>query len=291
VTTYVVRGADAARVTGWEGIVHRMDPMAVVLGSGAVRERLDRSVRDRTFATLMVGLFALASILVTALGLAKIFSPVAAYVGAAVESRASSAPIVVSSASHSFDFRVQKASEALREACEGLLTRLLELRLAGPQALGDLVSKGLRNLDPLGQAAGQPRELFLAMYVLSHLPRNANFSAALRKFSHPTHEDWPSRQNARGSGDDLSVLIVVPVVLSRPAMAAAPVGGAAELDVCPRRHVSLRDRERSPRCGPEAGALWQSSLRRPRQSGSGPPFSRRSSASRTSSASSPSGSG
>jgi ABC-type antimicrobial peptide transport system permease subunit len=72
-TTYVVRVADGpSRATGWERIVQRMDPLAVVLDSGAVRERLDRSVRDRTFATLVVGLFALASILVTALGLAGV---------------------------------------------------------------------------------------------------------------------------------------------------------------------------------------------------------------------------
>lgn len=69
VTTYVGRGA---RVGEWERIVQGIDPMAVVLDAGAVRERLDRSVRDRTFATLVVGLFALASVLVTALGLAGV---------------------------------------------------------------------------------------------------------------------------------------------------------------------------------------------------------------------------
>ena len=72
VTTYVGRGADTAWVGAWEGIVQRIDPMAVVLDAGAVRERLDRSVRDRTFATLVVGLFALGSLLVTALGLAGV---------------------------------------------------------------------------------------------------------------------------------------------------------------------------------------------------------------------------
>jgi predicted permease len=71
--TYVVRFAEtSSRRAGWERIVQEMDPMAVVLDSGSVRERLDRSIRDRTFATLVVGLFALASVLVTALGLAGV---------------------------------------------------------------------------------------------------------------------------------------------------------------------------------------------------------------------------
>src|SRR5690606_33282017 len=72
VTTYVGRGAGTARAGAWESIVRGIDPMAVVVDAGAVRERLDRSVRDRTFATLVVGLFALGSVLVTALGLAGV---------------------------------------------------------------------------------------------------------------------------------------------------------------------------------------------------------------------------
>jgi putative ABC transport system permease protein len=72
-TTYVLRVADnAAAVASWERLVRDVDPLVVVLDSGAIGERLDRSVRDRTFATLVVGLFALASLLVAALGLAGV---------------------------------------------------------------------------------------------------------------------------------------------------------------------------------------------------------------------------
>lgn len=70
--TYVIRLADTGRLGEWKRIVQGIDPMAVVLDAGAVRERLDRLVRDRTFATLVVGLFALGSVLVTALGLAGV---------------------------------------------------------------------------------------------------------------------------------------------------------------------------------------------------------------------------
>jgi predicted lysophospholipase L1 biosynthesis ABC-type transport system permease subunit len=71
--TYVVRAADTAGAAArWERIVQRMDPMAIVLESGTVREKLGRSVSDRTFATLVVGMFALASLIVTILGLAGV---------------------------------------------------------------------------------------------------------------------------------------------------------------------------------------------------------------------------
>jgi predicted permease len=70
--TYVVRVAKVGQAVAWERIVQRIDPMVVVLDAGAIRERLDRSVRDRTFAALVVGLLAFASVLVTALGLAGI---------------------------------------------------------------------------------------------------------------------------------------------------------------------------------------------------------------------------
>jgi len=72
-TTYVLRVADSSVPTiSWERIVRGVDPLAVVLDAGSIRERLDRSVRDRTFATLVIGLFALSSLLVVALGLAGV---------------------------------------------------------------------------------------------------------------------------------------------------------------------------------------------------------------------------
>jgi predicted permease len=72
-TTYVLRVTDnSVPLASWERIVRDVDPLAVVLDSGAIRTRLDRSVRDRTFATLVIGLFAVSSILVAALGLAGV---------------------------------------------------------------------------------------------------------------------------------------------------------------------------------------------------------------------------
>ena len=72
-TTYVLRVADqSAAVPSWERIVYGLDPRAVILDAGSVRARLDRSVRDRTFATLVFGLFGLASVLVAALGIAGV---------------------------------------------------------------------------------------------------------------------------------------------------------------------------------------------------------------------------
>jgi putative ABC transport system permease protein len=71
--TYVVRVGDNSRpLTDWQRMLRPIDPMAVVLSSGTIGDRLARSVRDRTFATLVVGLFATASLLVTALGLAGV---------------------------------------------------------------------------------------------------------------------------------------------------------------------------------------------------------------------------
>lgn len=71
--TYVVSFGDAAQArTGWRNVVQQVDRMAVVLDSGSVGDRLNRSIRDRTFAALVVSLFALATIVVTALGLAGI---------------------------------------------------------------------------------------------------------------------------------------------------------------------------------------------------------------------------
>jgi hypothetical protein len=63
---------DSVPVASWERIVLAADPLAIVLDSGDIRLRLGRSIRDRTFATLVVGLFALATLLVAAVGLAGV---------------------------------------------------------------------------------------------------------------------------------------------------------------------------------------------------------------------------
>jgi len=73
IVTYVIRVADGSQqLADWQRVLRPIDPMAVVLSDDTVGERLARSVRDRTFATLVVGLFATASLLVTALGLAGV---------------------------------------------------------------------------------------------------------------------------------------------------------------------------------------------------------------------------
>lgn len=73
IVTYVMRMADGSPPPGsWQQILRPIDPMALVLSDGTVGDRLARSVRNRTFAALVVGLFATASVLVTALGLAGV---------------------------------------------------------------------------------------------------------------------------------------------------------------------------------------------------------------------------
>ena len=72
-TTYILRvAATSVRVGSWERVIHGVDPFAVVLDSGDIQARLDRSIRNRTFATLVVGLFACASLLVAAAGLGSV---------------------------------------------------------------------------------------------------------------------------------------------------------------------------------------------------------------------------
>jgi hypothetical protein len=72
-TTYVLRQAnDAVPGVAWERILRDVDPMSLVMDSGTVGERLDRTIRDRTFATLVAGLFAMSSLLVVSLGLAGV---------------------------------------------------------------------------------------------------------------------------------------------------------------------------------------------------------------------------
>jgi hypothetical protein len=70
--TYMVRFADRSRRLEVLQPILSIDPVAVVLSDDTLGERLAQSVRDRTFATLVVGLFATASLLVTALGLAGV---------------------------------------------------------------------------------------------------------------------------------------------------------------------------------------------------------------------------
>ncbi len=72
-TTYVLRLAEHdASVSSFERVVREVDPLAIVLDAGSIGARLGRSIRDRTFATLVIGLFAAASIVVAVLGLAGV---------------------------------------------------------------------------------------------------------------------------------------------------------------------------------------------------------------------------
>lgn len=73
VFTYVLRIAVGSRLfVDWHRVIRPIDPMAAILNDESVGERLARSVRDRTFAALVVGLFAVASLMVTALGVAGV---------------------------------------------------------------------------------------------------------------------------------------------------------------------------------------------------------------------------
>jgi predicted permease len=72
--TYVVRPDPRASLSlgTWERVVHGVDPMAVVLDSGTIGDRIGRSIRDRTFPSLVAGLFALACVTVTSLSVAGV---------------------------------------------------------------------------------------------------------------------------------------------------------------------------------------------------------------------------
>jgi FtsX-like permease family len=70
--TYVVRLSDGSKRVEILQPILAVDPLAVVVGDGTVGERLADSVRDRTFVTFVVGLFATASLLVISIGLAGI---------------------------------------------------------------------------------------------------------------------------------------------------------------------------------------------------------------------------
>lgn len=70
--TYLVRLAEPSRRLEVLPSILSIDPVAVVLSNETIGDRLADSVKDRTFATLVVGLFAAASVLVTALGLAGV---------------------------------------------------------------------------------------------------------------------------------------------------------------------------------------------------------------------------
>jgi predicted lysophospholipase L1 biosynthesis ABC-type transport system permease subunit len=66
--TYLTSGTTTAAGM-WEALIHRVSPDAVVLDGSTVRARLARTIQDRSFATLIVGLFAVATIVVTAAGI------------------------------------------------------------------------------------------------------------------------------------------------------------------------------------------------------------------------------
>ena len=71
--TYVVRMADKSQgLADLRRFLRSIDPAAAVLSEATVGDRLAYSVRDRTFAAFVVGLFTTASLIVTALGLAGV---------------------------------------------------------------------------------------------------------------------------------------------------------------------------------------------------------------------------
>jgi ABC-type antimicrobial peptide transport system permease subunit len=78
--TYIVSAPDLSRLAGsdWQRIVHAVEPSAVVLDSTSLQQRLNRSILDRTFAFLILGLFALATVVASATGVASVVAHTAA---------------------------------------------------------------------------------------------------------------------------------------------------------------------------------------------------------------------
>lgn len=66
--TYLASGTTSAAAM-FEPLINRISPDAVVLDASTLRARLARTIQDRSFATLVVGLFAVATIVVTAAGI------------------------------------------------------------------------------------------------------------------------------------------------------------------------------------------------------------------------------
>lgn len=74
-TTYLLRIAkNSGQVGSVEHVIRSVDPLVTVLDGGSIRALLNRSIRDRIFATLVIGLFSIASVLVSAVGLAGVVS-------------------------------------------------------------------------------------------------------------------------------------------------------------------------------------------------------------------------
>lgn len=75
--TYLMAGTNVAAAT-WESIIHRGSPDAVILDGATLRARLARTIQDRSFAMVVVSLFAAATVAVTAAGLVGVVGYVVA---------------------------------------------------------------------------------------------------------------------------------------------------------------------------------------------------------------------
>jgi predicted permease len=71
-TTYLVRVSGRSSSAAWERLIQEVDPQAIVLEGGTLGERLGRAILERTFASVVVGIFAAAGIVIIALGLAGV---------------------------------------------------------------------------------------------------------------------------------------------------------------------------------------------------------------------------
>jgi ABC-type antimicrobial peptide transport system permease subunit len=78
--TYVlqVNGSSAALAAAIDTAVHAESPQAVIADASLMRDRLMRSIRDRSFATLIVCFFAIAAIGVSAAGIVGVVGSVVA---------------------------------------------------------------------------------------------------------------------------------------------------------------------------------------------------------------------
>jgi putative ABC transport system permease protein len=158
---FVVRLGDGSDVeTAARRAIAAVNPAAVVLSSGSLGERLAGTVSDRSFVTLILTLFAIAGVGVTASGLVGIV----AFIGAR---RTREIAIRMALGARSRHVRVVVVREAVLAAAGGAVAglvmgrwagRLMEHHLYGisPGDIASLVMAGLAMLGVVGLAAWIP---------------------------------------------------------------------------------------------------------------------------------------
>jgi hypothetical protein len=164
-TTYVLRiaGPDPTLATAIEREVHAVNPLVTVADGGAMRERLMRSIQDRSFATLMVTFFGAAAIGVSAAGLVGV-------VGFVVARRTREIAIRMAIGAGRADVRRLVTREAARASAAGAAIGLL---------LGAWLSRTMESF-LYGIAPADPWSLVLAAGLLVVVVASAAWVPARR---------------------------------------------------------------------------------------------------------------